>query len=130
MAAVVTDTYERNINGTIHKVTLSWTTHTDGSATKTTDPLTGTIVGITYNPGSTTPSDNYDMTLSDEDGFDVLSGQGANLDQSTTTRIVPGVPFKDGTTTSLAPVAVHGTLALSITNAGDTKNGTLVIYLR
>jgi hypothetical protein len=130
MAAVVSAAYEHSVDGPIKKVTLSWLSHTDGTATFTTEELTGTLVGVTFNPGSTTPSANYDVTLKDTDEVDVLAGQGANLSETTSTRICPSQPMKDGTTTSTAPFPIHSTLALSITNAGSAKNGTIVLYLR
>lgn len=46
--------------------------------------IDGYLIGISTNPGSTAPTDNYDITLLDEDGEDRLAGAGANRDTSTT----------------------------------------------
>lgn len=46
--------------------------------------IDGTILGISTNPGSTAPTDNYDIVLLDADGADRLGGVGANRDTSTT----------------------------------------------
>lgn len=42
--------------------------------------IDGTIIGVITNPGSTAPTDNYDLTLVDQDGLDRLGGVGANRD--------------------------------------------------
>ena len=130
MAMSVTGTWEHNVDGTIVKYTMSWTSASDGTATFTTPELTGTIVGVTFDPTTAAPTANYDVTLSDENGVDVLAGQGANLSATVSTRVCPSQPMKDGTTTSTAPIPIHGTLDLSVSNAGDTKSGKVILYLR
>jgi hypothetical protein len=110
-----------------NRTTVSWTSNGSGAATETVS-INGTILRFTTNPGSTAPTDNYDITLTDEDGYDVLGGAGANRDTATTESFVPQILGSDATT--VFPVVVAGTLTLAITNAGDTKNGTVVIYHR
>lgn len=115
----------------IQKYSLAWTSDASGDATVTTERLFGTLIGVAFIPsGSAAPTANYDVTLTDDNGVDVLSGQGANLSNATATRVVPGVPFKDGTTTSIAPVVINDTLDLAVANAGNAKGGTVVLYLR
>lgn len=114
----------------IRKVRLDWTSDSSGNASQTFGSIEGTIVRVVTNPGSTAPTDNYDMTITDEDGYDILAGQGSNRDTSTTESFVPGIPFTDGTTTSVAPVVVDGNLTLTISNAGATKDGSVVLYVR
>lgn len=46
--------------------------------------IDGTIIGIETNPGTTAPTDNYDITLVDPDGLDRLGGAGLDRDTATT----------------------------------------------
>jgi hypothetical protein len=118
-------------NGSIIcRYTLAWTSHTDGTVALPTPTINGTILRVTFNPGATAPTDNYDVTLTDEDGIDVLGGQGANRDTANSESVCPGLAFTDGTTTSVVPIAVAGTLTLNVSNAGDSKQGTVVLYVR
>lgn len=57
----------------------------DGSFPATAVPaFEGRLIAIETNPGSPAPTDNYDITLVDSEGFDRLGGAGANRDTSTT----------------------------------------------
>lgn len=44
---------------------------------------------IVTNPGSTAPTDNWDMTITDGDGIDVLGGAGANRHTTTSQMFAP-----------------------------------------
>lgn len=133
MAATQTITFTGNVPGTgICAYQWDWISHTDGtvSGLAASATITGTIVGVLTNPGSTAPTDNYDITLTDSNGFDVLAGQGADRDTANTEMFCPGIPFKDGVTTSIAPVVVNSPLTLGVTNAGSGKVGTLILFVR
>lgn len=115
----------------IRKYTFAWTSDSSGNVSGTaSDAISGTIVRVVTNPGATAPTDNYDVVLNDADGIDVLAGQGANRDTADSEHFCPGVAFKDGTTTSIAPVVVDGELTLGVTNAGNAKQGELHLYVR
>jgi hypothetical protein len=114
----------------ICRYTLAWVSHTDGTVALPTATINGTILRVTTNPGSTAPTDNYDVTLLDEDGIDVLAGEGTDRDTTNSETFCPGVAFTDGTTTSVVPVVVAGVLTLTIANAGSGKEGTVVLYVR
>ncbi len=133
MAASATGTttrYSDTYGSSVNTYTIAWVSASDGTCTFTTDRITGVILRVVFNPGSPTPTDNYDITLSDIDGIDILSGQGANRDTTTTEQICPGVALYDGTTTSVVPIAINGPLSMSITGAGSGAIGTIVIYFR
>lgn len=134
MAATLTTSLANYTDGPlVRKYTLAWVSHTDGVVNlNTSKTLVGELVRVVFAPGAggVQPDDLYDLTLLDGDGIDVLAGQGANLTNAAPTHIVPGVPFKDGTTVSLRPVTVHGTLNLVIANAGSGKSGSLTLYVR
>ncbi len=59
----------------------------DGSYPATALPaFAGVILSIATNPGSPAPTDNYDITLVDQDGLDRLNGAGADRDTTTSER--------------------------------------------
>lgn len=111
-----------------------WVSNASGavdSTVQTTPPLvSGEILKAVFIPGSPAPTDNYDVTITDTDSMDVLAGQGADRSTNTKQSVAPGVPLKDGTTTSVGPMVVNSTLTLNVTNAGDSKAGTVRIYVR
>lgn len=113
-------------HGIVKKLIFAWTSGTGaegGTVTKaTTRPYDGKIVGISTVPsgGGTAPTDNYDILLKDADGHDVLLGAGANRDTANTEHVAE---------TSLGAVA-GSVLTLDISNAGDAKQGTVIVYLR
>lgn len=114
MAASATATYTE---GKIRKISVAWTSASNGSVSQAV-PVDGAIVRVVTNPGATAPSDNWDLTLVDEDGVDVLAGEGANRDTSNSEQIYPtDTPF------------VNGTVTVTVANAGDSKVGTVVLYI-
>lgn len=135
MAVTVTKTALITTNDefkTVKKYEIAWTSDASGDASGTTGGLvSGHIVRVVFKPGTagSQPSAAYDVTLTDSYSVDVLTGLGANLSNSTTTDVCPGVEITDGTTTSIMPVAVCDILTLTVANAGNTKSGTVVLYV-
>lgn len=130
MAGTVVATYSDTRS--IQKVTLAWVSHTDGTVSGTkTRKLSGIIERVVFVPGTAgvQPTDLYDLTLLDEQGADVLSGQGANLSNVNKFAVAPGVPLKDGTTVSVKPTAVDDELELQIAAAGSAKEGAVYLYI-
>lgn len=70
-------------------------------------------------PGATAPTDDYDITIVDAEGYDVMQGTGANRDTSNTETATP-------TKKSVA----FGPLTLNVANAGDSKVGVAVLYIQ
>lgn len=134
MAAGAITVTKTDINGYFKRWSIAWVSDASGAVNgnATPDSIIGTIVCVEFKPDAagTQPSDQYDMTITNTSGIDILAGQGANLSNATATAIVPGVPFKDGTTTSTAPRVVADPLTPVITNAGNAKGGTIIIYTR
>lgn len=124
-------TVTRTQNGSIERINAAWTSAADGSQTQVVN-IWGTILRVVTDPGSPAPTDNYDLTAPDEFGFDVLGGAGRGTDRDTTTteHFCPGVAFTDGTTTSVMPVVVCGDVTLTLANAGDSKVGTITIFVK
>lgn len=52
--------------------------------TEISTKIEGKLLKIVTNPGSTAPTDNYDVYLYNQHGIDVLGGMGANRDTANT----------------------------------------------
>lgn len=124
MAVTITE----ETHGSVKKIAFAWTSIADGSAGgvgdggRTTLAYNGEVVRLVTVPagGGSAPTDNYDVTVTDEDGTDVLMGAGANRDTAVTEQVLAS---------SLGVVA-NDRLTLTVANAGDTKAGTVYLYLR
>ena len=68
----------------------------------TTKALHGWILAVETNPGSTGPTDNYDIVYNTSTGVDVMGGNTMNRDVANTERAVPAVSgWVDGTITQV-----------------------------
>ena len=108
----------------VKKIEFDWTSSSGGAAdATTTNSYTGLIQRVVQIPNlaGTQPTNLYDVVVNDSDGEDVLHGNGANLSNAAST-------VKDYTN-GLGAV-VNSTLTLAVTNAGDSKTGKTIIYLR
>lgn len=110
--------------GTIKKVVFAWTSGTvaeGGTASgATTVALDGMVLGFTTIPsGAAAPTDNYDITITDAQGHDILLGAGANRDTANTEHVSTGMAG-----------AAESLLTINVTNAGDAKQGTAILWLR
>lgn len=112
MASSVTQTHVTR--GPIGLVILDVTAHTDGSVTSValTPKISGRLLALETNPGSTAPQDDYDITITDADGHDVLQGVGANRDTANTEKV--SIVFSG--TAIHPPVSVADTLTLNVAN--------------
>jgi len=108
-------------------VTVDWLSSSTGICTSVLSDVYGIILRVTINPGATSPTAAYDMTLKDADGWDVLDGQGSNLSATVTSSTACCV---GSSTLGFVPVTVVGSLTLSITNAGASKVGAIRLYLK
>lgn len=132
MAATGTVTEAAVTLSGITKVTVDWTCGANGDVEQTLATRAGTIRRVTFDPDATTPPVNlYDVTLSDSAGIDLLQGLGANLASNAASSVVPLETAGDGASiTSGAAVVFCDRLALSITNAGVSKVGRIILHLR
>lgn len=107
------------------KVVASWTAHTDGSFTATEISLGGFVSKVVTNPGSTAPTDNYDITCGDpsDTTLDVFGGALANRDTANTEQAY--------TVISGATMPVYAsTCTLQITNNSvNGATGTIEFYV-
>lgn len=116
-------------NGRYKQVTIDWVSAANGSVSGTFSEF-GELLRVITDPGSPAPDSAYDLVINDEFGIDILAGQGANLSATASANVCPGTPLKDGTTTSVIPMTIAGTLTVAITNAGDSKAGKIVLLMR
>ncbi len=121
MAAVITCT-EIGL-GTVKKITWAWTCSTDGDGTSTTTGVyDGKVLAVHTIPNSTgaAPTDNYDITVTDADGYDVLLGAAMNR-----------AATEEETIASTAVGAVASSkLTFNVAAAGDAKKGTATMWIR
>lgn len=122
-AAVVTIS-ESNFKSGIAKITFNWTTDdANGAASKTTvNKYTGEIIRLSTVPGAApnAPTDDYDLTVSDEDGLDVLMGAGVNRDTANVEQVLGS---------SLGAI-FESELTFAVAAAGNLKKGTAHLYIR
>ena len=105
-------------------ITWSFTTDASGDVTEQTSILiNGGINRVVTNPDNTdTPTTLWDLTLTDEDGVDVLAGNGADRDSAdsgASEQIVLG---------AANPVVVSK-LTFTVANGGNAKKGVVIVYL-
>lgn len=108
---------------TVKKITFAWTSSAGGAADATTAKrYDGKILGLATIPGAggVAPTADYDVRITDADGLDVLLGAG--IDRHTT-----NTEYVDGATLS---AVAESALTLAVTNAGNAKEGTAVLWIR
>lgn len=69
---------------------------TDGTYPATTVDFRGEDVNsyiymVVTDPGTTAPTDNYDITITDANGIDIMGGELLNRDESNTEQAVPKI---------------------------------------
>jgi hypothetical protein len=103
------------------KIKWSWTSTAGGAADLVTGKsYYGEVLALVTNPDNTdAPTDDYDITITDVDSYDVMQAAGLNRDAADTETAVP-------TASSVA----FGNLTLNVANAGDTKSGTATLYIK
>lgn len=117
MASSVTQTHVRR--GPVGCVILDVTAHTDGSVTdvEITSRISGRLLALETNPGSTAPQANYDIAINNADGTDVLQGVGANRHTSNTEKVA--IVYSG--TAIHPPVSAGDVLTLAV--SGNNVNG-------
>lgn len=88
--------------------------------------VTGTVVGLHAIPSGST-DDNYDVTLIDDDGVDVLNGAGTDLPLSATS--AENYRFPVDFLNSGPIVIVNRDLTLVVDDGGNADTGVIRIYI-
>lgn len=125
------DGWDKNgSHGSIRTVVASWTADGSGNAAGTSLKINGELLKGVTNP-TDGPTDNYDITLTDADGADLLSGSADNLaDRDTTNTETVHFNLTDGEAPIAAYPAVNSTVTVTVATAGSGKSGVLTIYYR
>lgn len=112
----------RGVNEPIKALVVDWVSDSATGAASGSTQLLGRLERLVTDPGAVAPDANYDITLVDSNGFDVLQGVGANRHTSTTEQAL--IVYSG---TSAHPI-VYDTVTFTIANAGNSKAGQAVIY--
>lgn len=106
----------------LRRATITWVSDSATGAVSgtSTETYIGHFLGITTVPsGSAAPTTLYDITVKDQYGVDLLGGNAA--DRSATAG--------EWASASPYPHPVNGLITIAITNAGNSKEGTIYIDL-
>ena len=125
MAGTITTTVSKK--NSLVKYKMDWLSDASGDVDVDAIPMIqGEIQSVHYLPdaGGTQPSDNYDLTMADSYGVDILTGTGANLSQTTDTYAVPAL------STYFKVTIEAGSYDLVIANAGNAKGGIVEVVVK
>ena len=125
-AGAVTTHTTTYIGYKVYKHTFAWTGDSSTGAVNsfTTPKITGYIFSGITNPGTTAPTDNYGITLNDDNGVDVFGGELLNRDTANSEQAVPKIGNAYGTR------FVNSKLTFSITGQSvNSAKGTLDVYV-
>jgi len=126
---------ETRIKSNIYEITWSWTAGALGAVTSETWPIDGLVILAESNPGSVSPTANYEIFVADEDGADVFGDTGtaaspgsdgslANRSQTVSQRAMPLV------NNVYSATIVGGSVTFYIINNSTVgATGTLKIYV-
>ncbi len=125
---VATLSYEET--GPINTIKVAWTSD-DAAGTFTVDTkiISGALlVGIT-DPGATAPTDNYDVTIKDDEALDVLGNCYDDLvDRDTANSERVDLFLKAGAAQVGARPVVNSKLTIAGANCGNAKTGQVIIH--
>ena len=99
----------------------------DGSFTSVAlaQKIDGFLLKLVTDPGATAPTDNYDITITDAEGFDLLQGLAANR-HTTTSQNIEIVMLATG---NHPAVSATDTLTLNISgNATISATTQIILY--
>ena len=107
----------------ITKITWAFETDEDGDASEVTAVAQhGALVRVVTVPdGDDTPSQNWDLTITDEHEIDLLGGTGLNRDAGDT-GATEEIIIRDAR-------AISDKLTFTVANGGDAKKGVVTAYL-
>jgi len=136
MAALSNIAYDSRFRN-MTKVTITWTSAANGTvATSPLEQIDGDLIKAVTIPaaGGSAPTDNYDIDITDAAGVNILTNCKVGLHDRDTANTEEQYFFvlnNDSTALSMAksPV-VCDILTVTVTNAGDTKSGTIILYFR
>lgn len=111
------------LGSSLVKVSIAWTS--DGSGNVSGNTITGFPAGkleqVQFVPGSggVAPDANYDVTLADQYGVDLLQAGGQNLSATISKQLI----FSPQSILDAQPV-------LTVAGAGSANSGTIIAWVR
>lgn len=123
---------ETNVWGGFKQITFAWVTGTSSQAdvapaTATVANYIGRVISFITSPStSLQPDDNYDITITNTEGHDILNGAGANRSEATTEFAFNGSTGAE--TFRMIPI-VNSQLTFNIINGGTGKAGTAYLTI-
>lgn len=127
-------TFTYDTEGPIKKVLIDWTSDdTTGAVSGTSRKVSGYLIKAVTDPGAAAPTASYDIAITDEESVNVLTACDDDLvDRHTSNTEEVYFLVKDHAGTPLAQSlrpAVCDKLTFAVTNAGNSKNGQIVLYV-
>ncbi len=117
-------------SATVRTYSIALTEGTNNNCTANIRRIDGEILKITILPAGGI-ADNYDVTLKDVLGHDLLAGLGANLSSNIAVQvIVPYVQMSDGTVKDNRAMPIAEATTLLVTNCNNSATGVLKLYVR
>lgn len=128
----------RGHQGSIRKIIADFVTDSvTGSVSGTTRKISGELIKIVTDDSGTAPDANWDVVLTDEKGVDLSIHMddvaiAALIARHTTTALETYLPLEDtaGTGRVGAWPIVCDKLTVTVNNAGNSKNGQIILYYR
>ena len=123
MAGTVTTTERASNSRSVKVIKFAWLSSNPGQAADatTTGIYDGKLIAMTTIPDAVAaPTVDYDITLEDSNGVDVLLGAGIDRHNANTEYVAEA---------SLGAVA-GSTLTLGVTTAGAAKEGEMYVWIR
>ncbi len=99
---------------------------TDGTLPVLQVPLSGYLLKVVTNPGSTAPTDNWDIVLGDpeDNALDAAASLLLNRHTTTTQQVYPNISG------AAIPIFLAGTYAVTISgNSVNSATGRILLYL-
>lgn len=109
--------------GSVKKIKAAWVSDDTTGAVSgtTTEVYSGRFLGLITDPGAPAPSDNYTVTVADDDGVDLLLGAATGNRDTATTEFIKEA--------DMAGVAMSK-LTFAVSGAGNSKQGTIYLLIR
>lgn len=121
----------RDVTGQVSRfarLTVAATSTTTGALqVDTAGPIFGMLHAVETDPGVTSPTANWDLTVEDDHGLDVLQGEGANRSATTTEIELPAIT--NAGTTRYGPVPLGSVLTFKVLNAGSQKDFEIILHI-
>lgn len=116
-------TFTEIIFDTVKKIKAAWVSDdAAGTASGTTTQVySGRFLGLITDPGATAPDDNYTITITDDDGVDLLLGAATGNRDTADTEFIKEA--------DMAGVAMSQ-LTFNVSSAGNSKIGTIYLLIR